>query len=67
MSRDPNETQRLLDCVRGGDQAVFEQLSEYDMAQLLHITEAAAGKRYIRAVERLRKILLDLGVSNPAR
>ncbi len=45
----------------------FEQLSARDMAQLLGITEAAAGKRYIRAVERLRNILLDLGVSNPAR
>ena len=43
----------------------FEQLSARDMAQLLHITEAAANKRYIRAVERLRKILQDLGISNP--
>ena len=45
----------------------FEQLSAHDMAQLLHITEAAANKRYIRAVERLRKILQALGVSNPVR
>lgn len=45
----------------------FEQLSARDMAQLLHITEAAANKRYIRAVERLRKILQDVGVSNPVR
>jgi RNA polymerase sigma-70 factor (ECF subfamily) len=44
----------------------FEQLSTRDVAQLLHITEAAANKRYIRAVERLRKILQDLGISNPA-
>jgi len=43
----------------------FEQLSAGDMAQLLHISEAAAGKRYIRALERLRKILVDLGVSGP--
>ncbi len=40
----------------------FEQLSARDMALLLNITEAAAGKRYIRAVERLRKILRDLGI-----
>jgi RNA polymerase sigma-70 factor (ECF subfamily) len=44
----------------------FEQLSARDMAQLLNITEAAANKRYIRAVERLRIHLKDLGVSNPA-
>jgi RNA polymerase sigma-70 factor (ECF subfamily) len=43
----------------------FEQLSARDMAQLLGITEAAASKRYIRAVEKLRKLLLALGVSNP--
>ena len=45
----------------------FEQLSARDMALLLDITEAAANKRYIRAIERLRKILQDLGISNPAR
>jgi len=45
----------------------FEQLSARDMAMLLDITEAAATKRYIRALERLRKCLQDLGVSNPAR
>jgi RNA polymerase sigma-70 factor (ECF subfamily) len=45
----------------------FEQLSARDMAQLLNITEAAANKRYIRTVERLRKILQDLGISNPVR
>jgi RNA polymerase sigma-70 factor (ECF subfamily) len=45
----------------------FEQLSARDMAQLLRISEAAAGKRYIRAVERLRTILVDLGVSGPGQ
>jgi RNA polymerase sigma-70 factor (ECF subfamily) len=45
----------------------FEQLSARDMALLLDITEAAANKRYIRAVEKLRKILNDMGVSGPAR
>jgi RNA polymerase sigma-70 factor (ECF subfamily) len=43
----------------------FEQLSARDTAQLLEISEAAASKRYIRAVERLRTILLGLGVSGP--
>jgi RNA polymerase sigma-70 factor, ECF subfamily len=43
----------------------FEQLSARDTAQLLQISEAAASKRYIRAVERLRAILADLGVSRP--
>ena len=43
----------------------FEQLSARDTAHLLQITEAAASKRYIRAVERLRAILVDLGVSRP--
>jgi RNA polymerase sigma-70 factor, ECF subfamily len=45
----------------------FEQLSARDMAQLLQISEAAAGKRYIRAVERLHTILVDLGVSGPGK
>jgi RNA polymerase sigma-70 factor (ECF subfamily) len=45
----------------------FEQLSARDMAQLLQISEAAAGKRYIRAVERLRVILVGLGVSGPGK
>jgi RNA polymerase sigma-70 factor (ECF subfamily) len=41
----------------------FEQLSNREVAQLLQITEAAASKRYIRALERLRGRLLNLGVS----
>ena len=45
----------------------FEQLCARDMAQLLQISQAAASKRYIRAVERLRTILLDLGVSGPGQ
>jgi len=35
----------------------FEQLSRAEIAALLGISEAAAGKRYIRALERLRQIL----------
>jgi RNA polymerase sigma-70 factor (ECF subfamily) len=40
----------------------FEQLNNRDTAQLLGITEAAASKRYVRALERLRGLLLGLGV-----
>ena len=40
----------------------FEQLSIRETAQLLHITEDAAGKRYIRALERLRKLLASAGL-----
>jgi RNA polymerase sigma-70 factor, ECF subfamily len=43
----------------------FEQLSARDTAQLLQISEAAASKRYIRAVERLRAILVGFGVFGP--
>jgi RNA polymerase sigma-70 factor (ECF subfamily) len=43
----------------------FEQLSADDTAQLLQISEAAASKRYLRALERLRTILVGLGVSGP--
>jgi RNA polymerase sigma-70 factor (ECF subfamily) len=35
----------------------FEQLSNAETAQILGIKEAAAGKRYIRALERLREVL----------
>lgn len=45
----------------------FDQLGARDMATLLNITEAAANKRYLRAVECLRKHLLDLGITEPAR
>jgi RNA polymerase sigma-70 factor (ECF subfamily) len=42
----------------------FEGLSNRELAQLLGISEAAANKRYIRALERLRGVLLNLGVSS---
>jgi RNA polymerase sigma-70 factor (ECF subfamily) len=35
----------------------FEQLSRDEIAQVFGISEAAAGKRYIRALERLKQIL----------
>jgi RNA polymerase sigma-70 factor (ECF subfamily) len=43
----------------------FEQLPNGAIAQLLGISEPASAKRYLRALERLHKILLDLGVSGP--
>ena len=35
----------------------FEHLTTAEAAQVLGITPAAAGKRYLRALERLREIL----------
>jgi RNA polymerase sigma-70 factor (ECF subfamily) len=42
-----------------------EQLTNREIAQLLHISEAAANKRYVRALQRLRGLLTALGVSRP--
>ena len=39
----------------------FEQLSRAEIARVFAISEAAAGKRYIRALERLKKDLSDIG------
>jgi RNA polymerase sigma-70 factor (ECF subfamily) len=41
----------------------FEQLSNREVAQLLQISEAAASKRHIRALEHLRALLIGLGIS----
>jgi RNA polymerase sigma-70 factor (ECF subfamily) len=41
----------------------FEHLTNREIAGLLGITEAAAPKRYVRALERLRGLLIGLGVS----
>jgi RNA polymerase sigma-70 factor (ECF subfamily) len=38
----------------------FEQLSNAEAAQVLGIQERAAAKRYLRALERLKKILSEL-------
>ena len=38
----------------------FEHLSTAEAAQVLEIKEGAAGKRYLRALERLREILADM-------
>jgi RNA polymerase sigma-70 factor (ECF subfamily) len=37
----------------------FEQLSSAEAGEVLGISEAAAGKRYLRALERLRHLLAD--------
>lgn len=44
----------------------FEQLRNQEIAQLLGISPAAANKRYIRALQRLRGLLMNLGVSGGA-
>ena len=38
----------------------FEQLTNAEVARVLQIKEAAAGKRYLRALGRLREILAQL-------
>jgi RNA polymerase sigma-70 factor, ECF subfamily len=38
----------------------FEQLTNAEAAQVLSIQERAAGKRYLRALERLKKILSEM-------
>jgi RNA polymerase sigma-70 factor (ECF subfamily) len=40
----------------------FEQLTTAETAQVLGITEAAAGKRYVRALSRLKDVLSDGGL-----
>ncbi len=37
----------------------FEQLSRSETAQALGIEEAAASKRYVRALKRLKQVLAD--------
>jgi RNA polymerase sigma-70 factor, ECF subfamily len=43
----------------------FEQLSNGDVAKVLGIREPAASKRYVRALEHLRGILVSMNVVNP--
>jgi hypothetical protein len=52
-----DKTEELLKQAQAGNAAAFED-------QLLGISEAAANKRYIRALQRLRGILENLGVSD---
>jgi RNA polymerase sigma-70 factor (ECF subfamily) len=56
--------QCLLEQLSAADREVlalrhFEQLSTTETAAVLGISAAAAGKRYIRALERLRELLAD--------
>ena len=37
----------------------FEQLSRAEIAQVLGVSEAAAGKRYLRALERFKQVLAE--------
>jgi RNA polymerase sigma-70 factor (ECF subfamily) len=43
----------------------YEQLSNQEVAQSLGLTEPAASMRYLRAVRRLRALLLDNGRQSP--
>jgi RNA polymerase sigma-70 factor (ECF subfamily) len=38
----------------------FEQLTNSEAAQVLDIKEKTAGKRYLRAIKRLKEILSDM-------
>jgi RNA polymerase sigma-70 factor, ECF subfamily len=54
--------QEALDSMDALDREVlalrhFEQLSRAEIAHLLGVSEAAAGKRYLRALERLKQVL----------
>jgi RNA polymerase sigma-70 factor (ECF subfamily) len=57
--------QKALDSLDDLDREVlvlrhFEQLSTAETARVLGIKEAAAGKRYLRALRRLKDVLADL-------
>jgi RNA polymerase sigma-70 factor (ECF subfamily) len=56
--------QSLLEQLSAADREVlalrhFEQLSIAETAAVLGISESAAGKRYVRALDRLRELLAD--------
>jgi RNA polymerase sigma-70 factor, ECF subfamily len=56
------QLQAVLECLTQEDREVlslrhFEQLSTAETAAVLGIREAAAGKRYVRALTRLRRLL----------
>jgi RNA polymerase sigma-70 factor (ECF subfamily) len=66
--------QRALDGLDPGDREIlvlrhFEHLSTQEIAELLEISAAAAGKRYFRALKRLKDILAELpgGSEEPSR
>jgi RNA polymerase sigma-70 factor (ECF subfamily) len=45
----------------------FEELSNAETAQILKIEPAAASKRYIRALKRLREIMESLQNDEPVK
>jgi RNA polymerase sigma-70 factor (ECF subfamily) len=57
--------QRALDGLSAADREIlvlrhFEQLTTQEIAQLLDISAAAAGKRYVRALKKLKDVLAGL-------
>ena len=57
--------QEALNCMDALDREVlalrhFEQLTRAEIAQSLDISEAAVSKRYIRALKRLKEILIHM-------
>jgi len=70
MSLDSSENNRVLQQAAQGDAQVLgtllarnqnrlrlERLSRAEIAQVLGVSESAADKRYIRALERLKQVL----------
>lgn len=61
------QIETALDTMRANDREVlvmrhFEELSNAETAQELGIEESAASKRYLRALQRLRRILAGIGL-----
>ena len=61
--------QQALEALKPGEREVlalrhFEQLSNVEAARVLGITEGAATRRYLRALERLKEILTAAGGSS---
>lgn len=59
-----NRIQEVLDQMEDLDKEVlalrhFEELSNAEIAQVLNITPSAASKRYLRALEKLKDLLVD--------
>lgn len=61
--------ERAIDQLNPDDREIIlmrhhEQMSNQDVAQTLDLTEAAASMRYLRALRRLRKVLISSGDSS---
>jgi RNA polymerase sigma-70 factor (ECF subfamily) len=62
--------QAALETMEANDREIvlmrhFEQLSNQDVAQCLHLTEPAASMRYLRAMRKLRKLLAEPSDESP--